>query len=92
MGHRRLVKYINITETALNSISISVDRSSHLFRAAEDVLSMVRAYLSDAKQFLEKGLYVDAFACINYAHGWLDAGARIGLFNVVKNRNLFTLD
>ena len=90
--HARLNKYINITETALSSISIGSDGSSHLHRSATDVVGMVKAYLSDAKQFLEKGEYVDAFACVNYAHGWLDAGARIGLFKVTKNRELFTID
>ena len=39
----------------------------------------------------KKENYVLAFAALNYAHGWLDAGARIGLFKVKDNR-LFTVD
>ena len=34
---------------------------------------------------------VNAFAALNYAHGWLDSGARIGLFDV-KDSRLFTVD
>jgi hypothetical protein len=35
---------------------------------------------------------VTAFAALNYAHGWLDAGARLGLFDVGKDNVLFTVD
>jgi hypothetical protein len=88
----RLKKYIKITEVALGSISINSGNSSHLYRTAHDVRGMVEAYLSDAKRFHEKGEFVDAFACVNYAHGWLDAGARIGIYKVIKNRELFTVE
>ncbi|HDM23115.1 MAG TPA: DUF357 domain-containing protein, partial [Methanomicrobia archaeon] len=30
----------------------------------------------------EKGDYVTAFAALNYLHGYLDAGARLGIFEV----------
>jgi hypothetical protein len=35
---------------------------------------------------------VNAFAALNYAHGWLDAGARLGLFDVDHDSTLFTVD
>jgi hypothetical protein len=92
IAEARLKKYIKITETALGSISVGSDDRSHLHRTAKDVVSMVEDYLSDAKRFFAHGAYVDAFACVNYAHGWLDAGARIGLYKVTKNRELFTID
>lgn len=52
---------------------------------------MARSYYQDALHFREKGDAVNAFACINYAHGWLDCGARLGLFDVGENDRLFTL-
>jgi len=52
---------------------------------------MANAYFSDARHFREKGDFVNAFACVNYAHGWLDCGARIGLFDVGGDDQLFTL-
>ena len=52
---------------------------------------MAERYFSDAKHFQEKGEIVNAFAALNYAHGWLDAGARIQLFKVNDSR-LFTVD
>ena len=59
---------------------------------AEDFFDMAERYFNDAKYFLEKKEdMVLAFAALNYAHGWLDAGARIGLFKVNDSR-LFTVD
>ena len=52
---------------------------------------MARAYCEDAKHFRDKGELDKALANINYAHGWLDAGARIGLFDVGGDDRLFTL-
>lgn len=88
----RLERYISMTRKAAASVTLTSDPGSHLYRAADDVLSMVGAYLSDAAAFAEKGRLVDAFACVNYAHGWLDAGARLGLYRVSGNRHLFTID
>ena len=68
--------------------AIDVDR----LEQAEDFFDMASRYFSDAKYFYEeKKDLVLAFAAINYAHGWLDAGARIGLFKV-KDNSLFTVD
>lgn len=60
-------------------------------KGAEDFLAMARAYFDDAECFFERGDRVNAFACVNYAHGWLDAGARLGFFDVGGDDQLFTL-
>ena len=45
---------------------------------------------SNSKHFKKKGDYINSFAAINYAHGWLDSGARLGIFKV-KDDKLFTI-
>ncbi|MCD6461946.1 MAG: DUF357 domain-containing protein [Thermoplasmata archaeon] len=87
----RVERYLDITARALDKIEIASPPKSALRRVAEDFLSMARAYFQDARHFREKGDLVNAFACVNYAHGWLDAGARLGLFNVGGDDVLFTL-
>ncbi|MBI4145797.1 DUF357 domain-containing protein [Candidatus Woesearchaeota archaeon] len=59
---------------------------------ANVVFDMAKRYFSDAQHFKEKGDIVTAFAALNYAHGWLDAGARLGLFDVGHDSELFTVD
>ncbi len=92
MALRQLVdKDISLTEQALAKAAIAVPARSHLRRVAEDFVGMARAYYEDAKHFREKGELDKALANINYAHGWLDAGARLGLFDVGGDDRLFTL-
>lgn len=92
MGLRELVeKDISLTEKALAKAAIAVPARSHLRKVAEDFVGMARAYYEDAKHFRDKGELENALANINYAHGWLDAGARLGLFDVGGDDQLFTL-
>lgn len=86
-----LDRYITLTETALKKLRVAAPERSFLLKLADDFLEMARSYCSDAKDFREKGDFVNAFACINYAHGWLDCGTRIGLFEVGGDDRLFTL-
>ena len=85
----KLEKYFSITREALDKAKVALDPER--LKDAEDFLDMATRYFADAKHFEEKGDLVTAFAALNYAHGWLDAGARIQLFKVSDNR-LFTVD
>jgi len=83
--------YFSITKKALESVKIAAPKSSHLHPIAEDFLGMAKAYFTDAQYFREKGDYVRALGAVYYAHAWLDAGARLGLFDVGGDHELFTL-
>ena len=87
----RLERYLDLTRKALDRVEIACPPRSFGRRLAEDFLGMARSYFSDAEHFREKGDYVNAFACINYSHGWLDCGARLGVFDVGEDDQLFTL-
>jgi len=86
----KLDKYFDVTKRALKLAKISKERVK-LKGARDDILDMVERYFADAKYFMDKGDYVTAFASLNYAHGWLDTGARLGIFDV-HDSNLFTVD
>ena len=51
---------------------------------------MVSNYVSDAQHFFDKDDWVNAFAALNYAHGWIDSGVRLKVFNVTDDK-LFTV-
>jgi len=88
----KLEKYYKVTGAALKKVKIAKEKKIKWKEAAEDFLDMASRYYSDAKYFEKKGDIVNSFACLNYAHGWLDAGARIGLFDVGHDNKLFTVD
>ena len=78
----KLTKYYNLTSKALAIAKKSIAKSKQ--KQAKEITLMVDCYLSDAKHFENKGDYVNAFAALNYAHGWLDSGARLKIFNVTE--------
>jgi hypothetical protein len=84
-------KDISLTERALEKAAVAAPKRSHLRKIAEDFVGMARAYCDDAKHFRDRGELDKALANVNYAHGWLDAGARLGLLDVGEDDRLFTL-
>lgn len=89
----KLAKYFQITEEAFAmASSVEISRKAASMNAERiDFLNMISCYIADARHFEAERDFVNAFAALNYAHGWLDAGARIGLWDVHDNR-LFTVD
>lgn len=84
----KLDRYFRLTGDALGiarkSIFVGKDEE------AKEIVDMVENYVSDARHFEGKGDWVNAFAALAYAHGWLDAGVRLGMFDV-DDRKLFTV-
>ncbi len=88
----KLAKYFDVTSRALKKVRLVSDVKIDVKKSAADFLDMAQRYFSDAKHFADNGDVVTAFAALNYAHGWLDAGARLGLFDVGHDSKLFTVD
>ena len=84
----KLERYFDITSRALAKVKVVAEFSEK----GNDFLDMAKRYFSDAQWFYEKGDFVNAFAALNYAHGWLDAGARARFFDVDGDNVLFTVD
>jgi hypothetical protein len=84
----KLDKYFNVTESAFEIVEKNIIYGMEVY--AKEIIEMVSNYISDAKYFEKKGNYVNAFAALNYAHGWLDSGVRLNVFNV-SDDNLFTV-
>ncbi len=86
ISEEKLQKYFKITEEALKTLEIAVHEKSLLYSAAKDFLTMAESYFRDARYYYEKGDYVTAFAALNYAHGFIDAGVRLGVFKGEDDR------
>tara|TARA_B100000941_G_scaffold222972_1_gene165246 strand:+ start:53 stop:349 length:297 start_codon:yes stop_codon:yes gene_type:complete len=87
----RINKYLDLTAKAVAKVSIISNEGTENYVKAKDILDMVKAYYSDAKFFLDEGRGDDAFAAVNYAHGWIDCGVRLGYLDGKGDWQLFTL-
>jgi uncharacterized protein len=86
-----LERYLRLTHEALELVRPGVPARSFLRGGSEDVLAMARAYLADAEHFRASGDRERALAAVSYAHGWLDAGVRLGLLDGQDDAARFTL-
>ena len=84
----KIQKYKIITKKALTIARNSIIKGKENY--AKEIIDMVENYLSDAEHFEKKANLVNAFAALNYAHGWIDAGVRLDIFDV-KDNKLFTI-
>ncbi len=86
-----LERYLRLTREALERVRPGAPARSFLAGAADDFLSMARAYLADAEHFERSGDRDRALAAVSYAHGWLDAGVRLGILDGGGDDARFTL-
>lgn len=84
----RFAKYLNVSKKALEEAKKSPENVDLNDSSRKDFIDTVERYINDGEHFAAKGDIVTAFAALNYAHGWLDAGAKLGIFDV-DNKDLF---
>ena len=84
----KIKKYFSLTDKALKIVTKSIIKGKE--EQAKEIIEMASNYLSDAKYFEKEKDLVNAFAAINYAHGWIDSGVRLDIFKV-KDNKLFTI-
>ncbi|MCR4327460.1 MAG: DUF357 domain-containing protein [Nanoarchaeota archaeon] len=80
----KLERYFKVSETAFKLVKKKVIKGKE--KEAKEVIEMAGNYISDAKHFEKKGDFVNAFAALNYAHGWIDSGVRLEIFDVDDSR------
>ena len=84
-------RYETLLAEALEAAEIVPPAGTPLHEAALDCEEMARSYLEDGRHFRAVDDPVNALAAFSYGHGWMDAGARVGLFAVPTEGELFTV-
>ncbi|AAG19617.1 MULTISPECIES: DUF357 domain-containing protein [Halobacterium] len=84
-------RYEGLLADALAAADPVPPAGSPLGEAAAEYFEMAESYLEDGRHFRAHDDPVNALAAFSYGHAWLDAGARIGLFDVPAAGELFTV-
>ncbi|MFB6250342.1 MAG: DUF357 domain-containing protein [Halobellus sp.] len=83
-------RYEAMLADALTEATIAVPEPRPLGTAAAEIREMAESYLEDGRHFRENDDPVNALAAFSYGYGWLDAGVRLGLFEIPDETSLFT--
>jgi len=84
-------RYEGLLAEALEAAEVAPPVDTPMGDAAAECLEMAESYLEDGRHFREDDDLVNALAAFSYGHAWLDAGARVGLFDVPTEGHLFTV-
>jgi len=87
----KTTRYEDLLAEGLEEATLAVPEGTPLGAAAGEFREMARSYLEDGRHFRAEGDPVNALAAFSYGHAWLDAGARLGLFEVPTEGHLFTV-
>lgn len=88
--YEKTLRYEKLLAAALEKAVPSSIENSYMRAVAEDYRRMANAYHQDGRHFLAAEDYVNALASFSYGHAWLDAGAKLGVFDVT-DEILFTI-
>jgi hypothetical protein len=83
-------RYERMLAEALDAAETRPPAGTPLGEAAAECREMAAAYLADGRHFRAADDPVNALAALSYGYGWLDAGARMGLFETPPGVELFT--
>ncbi|PSQ43503.1 DUF357 domain-containing protein [Halobacteriales archaeon SW_7_68_16] len=83
-------RYERLLAEAVDAAERTAPANTPLDEAATECAEMAASYLDDGRHFRAADDPVNALAAFSYGHAWLDAGARIGLFDVPTDGHLFT--
>ncbi|WP_336135701.1 DUF357 domain-containing protein [Natronomonas amylolytica] len=84
-------RYERLLAEALDAAEIAPQEGTPLYEAALEYEEMAESYLEDGRHFRDEDDLVNALASFSYGHGWMDAGARMGIFEVPTEGHLFTV-
>ena len=87
----KVSRYRQLTQSALEKISIKAKPDTREHTIAMDYLTMANNYFNDALHFKDQGNLLLALAAFSYAHAWLDVGVRAGILDGKNDDQLFTL-
>ena len=87
----KVERYEGLLAEALSAAEPTPDPDTPLGAAATDFYDMAASYLEDGRHFRAEDDPVNALAAFSYGHAWLDAGARLGIFDVPSEGHLFTI-
>jgi hypothetical protein len=88
--HEKTDRYHDLLAEAVDAVEVCAPEDTPMGEAALECLEMATSYLDDGEHFRANDDPVNALAAFSYGHAWLDAGARIGLFDVPREGHLFT--
>jgi hypothetical protein len=87
----KVYRYRRLLTAGIRALEPAPDEASILHTGCEEILTRAEEALRQGSELCTAGMLPDALRRFGYGHGWLDLGARTGLFRIIGPRHLFTI-
>jgi uncharacterized protein len=87
----KTTRYAHLLDIARTSVKCSMDPATASYVFALRILCIADIYGRRGVYLLNAGDYEGALASFSYGHGWLDAAVMAGFFQIMVERDLFTV-
>jgi hypothetical protein len=84
-------RYHHLLAEGIAAVEPAPDGESILREGSDEILARAESALRRGRELWLDGKLMDALRWFAYGHGWLDVGARTGLFRITGRRDLFTV-
>jgi hypothetical protein len=84
-------RYHRLLGEGIMAVEPAPDQASILWKGAREIMVRAETALQEGRQQCSAGNLLHALRWFGYGHGWLDIGARTGLFRILGRRDLFTV-
>ena len=89
--NEKTFRYKRMLEGAISSVRIHSEPGLPLYPAGNELCRIAHRYCAEGNHEIEEKNLADGLAFLSYAYGWIDAGVRMSILKVEKNRELFTV-
>jgi hypothetical protein len=87
----KVQRYRRLLREGIKAVEPAPDEASVLWKGCGEILGRADTAFQQGTVECSAGNLLDALRYFGYGHGWLDVGARTGLFRIVGRRDLFTV-
>ena len=84
-------RYAHLLDIARTSVNCSMDPATTSYVFARRILCIADTYARHGEFLVNAGDPEGALASFSYGHGWLDAAVTAGFFQIIAERDLFTV-
>lgn len=80
--NQRLIKNLDILKEILAKAKLASENLNITNSTKGEFIDIIEKYIDNAENFFKKEDLIESFISLSYAHGWLDAGGKVGIFDL----------
>lgn len=79
---KKLIENLGIIKEILAKAKLAPENLNIMDSTKKEFMEIIEEHIDNAENFLKNDDFIKSFTSLSYAQGWLDAGAKVGIFDL----------